>query len=472
MQVGRANTMRIPSVLLLVMLSTAVAAAPVEIVGVRVWPAPDNTRIVFDLSAAADYQFNRSGDQIQIDLAHTVLHPSLPAVDTKNGLLTRLQSQPVRDGVRLMLALKPGVQAKSFVLKPYQQYGHRLVVDLSPAKTEAAETVAKRAATDNKPNPPAPREIVIAIDAGHGGEDPGALGRNGTREKDVVMAVARRLEALVREEGGMRPVMIRDGDYYLSLRQRMQKARQHKADLLISIHADAYLHPNAKGSSVYTLSERGASNEAARWLAESENASDLVGGVSLDDKDELLASVLLDLSQTATGSASQDIASEVLDGLRDVGHVHKPQVQQAGFMVLKSPDVPSILVETAFISNPKEESNLRDPGFQQSLAQAMMSGVRSYFARHAPPDSAIALREHVVNRGDTLTGIARQYQISPQDLRATNNLTNDVLKAGAVLRIPATEAATAPVDTDNPPHKSPAAPQRKAPLRTAAAETL
>ena len=464
--------MKILSALLLMMLSAVVAAAPVEIVGVRVWPAPDNTRIVVDLSAAADYQLSRTGDQIQIDLAHTEFNRTLPAVDTKKGLLTQLQSQALPAGVRLILALKPGAEAKSFVLKPYQQYGHRLVVDLSPVKTEAAETAAKPAATDKKPSPPAPREIVIAIDAGHGGEDPGALGRNGTREKDIVLAVARRLETLVREEGGMRPVMIRDGDYYLSLRQRMQKARQHKADLFISIHADAYLHPNAKGSSVYTLSERGASNEAARWLAESENASDLVGGVSLDDKDELLASVLLDLSQTATGSASQDIASEVLDGLRDVGHVHKPQVQQAGFMVLKSPDVPSILVETAFISNPKEESNLRDPRFQQSLAQAMMSGVRSYFARHAPPASTLALREHVVNRGDTLTGIARQYQISPGDLRATNNLTNDVLKAGVVLRIPAIVTETTHVDTVIPPDKSPAPPQRKAPLRTAAAETL
>ena len=464
--------MKILSALLLMMLSAVVAAAPVEIVSVRVWPAPDNTRIVVDLSAAADYQLSRTGDQIQIDLAHTEFNRTLPAVDTKKGLLTQLQSQALPAGVRLILALKPGAEAKSFVLKPYQQYGHRLVVDLFPVKTEAAETAAKPAATDKKPSPPAPREIVIAIDAGHGGEDPGALGRNGTREKDIVLAVARRLETLVREEGGMRPVMIRDGDYYLSLRQRMQKARQHKADLFISIHADAYLHPNAKGSSVYTLSERGASNEAARWLAESENASDLVGGVSLDDKDELLASVLLDLSQTATSSASQDIAAEVLDGLRDVGHVHKPQVQQAGFMVLKSPDVPSILVETAFISNPKEESNLRDPRFQQSLAQAMMSGVRSYFARHAPPASTLALREHVVNRGDTLTGIARQYQISPGDLRATNNLTNDVLKAGVVLRIPAIVTETTHVDTVIPPDKSPAPPQRKAPLRTAAAETL
>lgn len=464
--------MRTLSALLLVMLSVAAAAAPVEIVGVRVWPAPDNTRVVVDLSAAADYQLNRTGDQIQIDLAHTELHRPLPAVDTKKGLLTRLQSQPVRDGVRLTLALKSGAQAKSFVLKPYQQYGHRLVVDLSPAGTDAAETAAKPAAADKKPNPPAPREIIIAIDAGHGGEDPGAHGRNGTREKDVVLAVARRLETLVREEEGMRPVMIRDGDYYLSLRQRMQKARRHKADLFISIHADAYLHPDARGSSVYTLSERGASNEAARWLAESENASDLVGGVSLDDKDELLASVLLDLSQTATSSASTDVASEVLDGLRDVGHLHKPQVQQAGFVVLKSPDVPSILVETAFISNPKEEGNLREPRFQQSLAEAIMSGVRSYFARHPLPASTIALREHVINRGDTVASIARQYQISPQQLRATNNLSSDVLKAGAVLRIPAAEAATAPVDTDNPPHKSPAAPQRKAPLRTAAAETL
>lgn len=436
--------MRTLSALLLALVATLAWAVPVQIEGVRIWPAPDNTRIVIDLNAPVEYQLNRAGDQIQIDLAHAALSRALPTVDSQKGLLAQLQSQMVQGGVRLTLGLKPGAEAKSFVLKPYQQYGHRLVIDISPLQpavpnTSTAAAVGGQHSTATAP--PVSRELVIAIDAGHGGEDPGARGRNGTREKDVVLATARRLEALVRAEKGMRPVMIRDGDYYLSLRQRIQKARQHKADLFISIHADAFLHPNAKGSSVYTLSERGASSEAARWLAESENAADLVGGVSLEDKDELLASVLLDLSQTATSSASQVVASEVLSSLNDVGNVHKPRVQQAGFVVLKSPDIPSILVETAFISNPKEEQRLRDPRFQQSLAEAMMSGVRSYFARHAPPGSVLALREHVVNRGDTLLGIARQYQTTPDRLRLVNRLAGDLLKVGEVLRIPTDEDA-------------------------------
>lgn len=440
--------MRTLSALFLALVSTLTWAAPVQIEGVRIWPAPDNTRIVIDLSAPVEYQLNRAGDQIQIDLAQAALNRALPAVDSQKGLLAQLQSQVVQGGVRLTLDIKPGAEAKSFVLKPYQQYGHRLVVDISPLQpaTPNTSTAAAVGGQNSKAAEPS-REIIIAIDAGHGGEDPGARGRNGTREKDVVLATARRLEALVRAEKGMRPVMIRDGDYYLSLRQRIQKARQHKADLFISIHADAFLHPNAKGSSVYTLSERGASSEAARWLAESENAADLVGGVSLEDKDELLASVLLDLSQTATSSASQVIAAEVLSSLNDVGNVHKPRVQQAGFVVLKSPDIPSILVETAFISNPKEEQRLRDPRFQQSLAEAIMSGARSYFARHAPPGSVLALREHVVNRGDTLLGIARQYQTTPDRLRVVNRLAGDLLKVGEVLRIPADEDAAPEVGT-------------------------
>lgn len=213
------------------------------------------------------------------------------------------------------------------------------------------------------------RDLVIAIDAGHGGEDPGAIGPGGTREKDVVLAIARKLEALVRREKGMRPVMIRDGDYFIPLRQRTKKARQHKADLFISIHADAAAvrGSQARGSSVYTLSERGATTEAARWLAERENASDLVGGVSLDDKDDLLASVLLDLSQAATNEASMEVAHEILKELGRVGEVHKRRVEQAGFIVLKSPDIPSVLVETAFISNPAEERRLRMRAISNNL---------------------------------------------------------------------------------------------------------
>lgn len=234
----------------------------------------------------------------------------------------------------------------------------------------------------------------------------------------------------------MRAVLVRDGDYFIRLRDRMQKARAHRADLFVSIHADAFHDRKARGSSVFVVSERGASSEMARILAAQENAADLVGGVSLNDKDDMLKSVLLDLSQAASIEASMSVADNVLGELKQVGRVHKSQVQQAGFMVLKSPDVPSILVETAFISNPAEERQLRDPGHQQRLAKAIMSGIRAYFRSNPPPGTIIAAREHVIKRGDTLSELAKRYAVSMQSLRAANALADDTLRIGGVLRIP------------------------------------
>ena len=282
------------------------------------------------------------------------------------------------------------------------------------------------------------RDIIIAIDAGHGGIDPGAHGSNGLLEKDAVLAIARRLEALVKRESGMRPVMIRDGDYFISLRKRVNKARAYQSDLLVSIHADAFDDPRVYGSSVYALSQRGATTEAARLLANRENAADLIGGVTLEDKDDLLASVLLDLSQNATIEASLDVASRVLQGFKRLGKVHKSRVEQAGFAVLKAPDIPSILVETAFISNPKEERRLRTAKHQQAMANAMMSGLRSYFNANPPPGTRIAAREHVIRRGDTLSAIAERYNISLPALRSANNISGDRIRIGQVLHIPLT----------------------------------
>jgi N-acetylmuramoyl-L-alanine amidase len=280
--------------------------------------------------------------------------------------------------------------------------------------------------------------VIIAIDAGHGGDDPGASGRRGTREKHVVLAIARQLERLIKKEPGMRPVMIRNGDYYLGLRKRMQKARAMQADLFISIHADAFRNGRASGSSVYVLSQNGATSEAAQWLAKSENSSDLIGGVSLDDKDDLLRSVLLDLSQNATIAASLDVGSSVLKELGGVGKLHKKRVEQAGFAVLKSPDIPSILVETGYISNKREERNLRDKGYQRKLAVAMLKGVRRYFSQNAPPGTRLAMadQKHVIRRGETLSGIAQQYSVTQLALRSINSLRNSRLKIGQVLRIP------------------------------------
>lgn len=280
------------------------------------------------------------------------------------------------------------------------------------------------------------RELIVAIDAGHGGKDVGARGPSGTHEKDVVLAIARKLAALVDQEPGMRPVLVRDGDHFIRLRERMNKARKHRADLFVSIHADAFSDHRARGSSVFVVSERGASSETARILAAQENAADLVGGVKLNDKDELLKSVLLDLSQSASIEASMTVADNVLGELKQVGRVHKRRVQQAGFMVLKSPDVPSILVETAFISNPEEERMLRDSRHQQRLAQAILKGIRAYFRDNPPPGTVVAAREHVVKRGETLSGIAQRYAVSADRLRVANDMADDTVRVGGVLRIP------------------------------------
>lgn len=285
------------------------------------------------------------------------------------------------------------------------------------------------------------RELIVAIDAGHGGKDVGARGPSGTHEKDVVLAIARKLAVLVDQEPGMRPMLVRDGDHFIRLRERMNKARKQRADLFVSIHADAFSDHRARGSSVFVVSERGASSETARILAAQENAADLVGGVKLNDKDELLKSVLLDLSQSASIEASMTVADNVLGELKQVGRVHKRSVQQAGFMVLKSPDVPSILVETAFISNPEEERMLRDSRHQQRLAQAILKGIRAYFRNNPPPGTVLAAREtaareHVVKRGETLSAIAQRYAVSADRLRAANDMADDTVRVGGVLRIP------------------------------------
>lgn len=252
----------------------------------------------------------------------------------------------------------------------------------------------------------------------------------------MVLAIARELAALIKKEPGMRPVLIRDGDYYIGLRQRINKARKHNADLFISIHADAFRDQRAHGSSVFVLSRRGASSEMGRWLANQENAADLAGGVSLDDKDDLLAEVLLDLSQSATIEASHEVAANMLGGLKRLGKMHKSSVQRAGFVVLKSPDIPSILVETAFISNPQEENKLRSKSHQKKLAQAMLTGIRDYFGNHPPPGTHMVARKYRVKSGDTLSEIAAVYQVSLASLRGYNSLKNDRLRVGDTLRIP------------------------------------
>ena len=424
---------------LILLLLTVVFAAPLfaaEVEGVRLWTAPDHTRLVFDTSAPAAHKVFalKKPDRLVIDLAKTALAAGFePDKSLKDKHLAGLRHAVKPDGsLRVVLDLNQAVRPKTFVLKPNASYGHRLVVDLYPVEATRKPRVAKTTQDIKRA-----RDVVVAIDAGHGGEDPGASSSQyRTKEKTVTLEIAKRLKRLVDAQPGMRGVLTRTGDYYIGLRQRINKARKYGADMFISIHADAFHDRRAHGSSVFVLSRRGASSEMARWLARKENAADLAGGVSLDDKDDVLAEVLLDLSQTATIEASVDVADNILGEMKRLGKTHKSTVQQAGFMVLKSPDIPSVLVETAFISNPTEEKRLRSSAHQEKLARAMLKGIRTYFASHPPPGTVLAAREHVIKRGDTLGHIAQRYQVSLNSLRGFNSLKNDTLRIGETLRIP------------------------------------
>lgn len=439
--------MRVLAILAAIVLSNVVHAQNM-VQGVRMWPAPDNTRLVFDVNGPLEHSLFilTEPDRIVIDIKKAQLARPVQGLDFNKGLVSNIRTAMQENGdLRVVLDLKKGVRPKSFALPPNAEYGHRLVVDLADGSNSAASVPPTPAPAATLQAPPAAvpyetgRDIVIAIDAGHGGEDPGAIGAGGTREKDVVLAIALKLAEMMRRETGMKPVLTRDGDYYIGLRRRVDIAREQKADLFISVHADAFKNRNARGSSVFTLSPRGASSEYARLLAEKENDSDLIGGVSLDDKDDVLASVLLDLSQTATMEASSDVGGQVLSQLRQVNPLHKTRVEQAGFRVLKAPDLPSILVETAFISNRSEENKLRSPKEQKRFASAIMQGVRSYFRRSPPPGTRLAQtgkRHHVIARGETLSSIARQYQVSMDTIRAYNGLADASLSIGQVLRIP------------------------------------
>lgn len=429
---------------LLFLLSLPVPAQQIDVRGARIWTAPDHTRLVVDTAGAVSHRvFSLANpDRLVIDIPDARFEAKLPVVAADDPLLSSVRSG-IRDGddLRLVLDLKQPVRAKSFKLEPNEQYGHRLVVDLAPTRIDAGSDMGAAAHLSIQAAPKKAREIVVAIDAGHGGEDPGAIGAKGTREKQITLAIARKLAALVKKQRGMRPVLIRDGDYYLSLRKRIAVARKHQADLFISIHADAFNDPRVRGSSVYTLSHRGASSEAAKWLADKENSADLIGGIDLGESDNLLATVLLDMTQNATMEHSGVAAQKVLANLKAVGKVHRNRVQKAGFVVLKSPDIPSMLVETAFISNPEEEARLLNGGDQQKVAKAILAGINAYFHAYPPPGTLLAApagdpRKHVISNGDTLGEIARQYKVSLASLRTVNNIEGDRIRIGQVLTIP------------------------------------
>lgn len=452
---------------LLLLAISCYTLADTTLQNARLWRAPDNTRIVFDLSGPVKHNTFTltSPERLIIDIQNVKLVTSLKKLSLKDTPITSLQSS-IQNGknLRLVFNLSAKVTPKVFTLAPNKPYGNRLVVDLFDDITSNHTTNALPPPTTQqsstplpKPTVPVPikgsRDIVVAIDPGHGGEDPGAIGSGSRREKDVVLRIATQLKNEINKQKGFRAELTRKTDYFIPLRQRPQIARKMGADLFISIHADAAPNSTAYGSSVFALSQRGATSETARWLADTENRSDLIGGagsVSLDDKDQVLAGVLLDLSMTAVMSSSLEIGQKVLDNIGRVTHLHKKRVEQAGFVVLKSPDIPSILVETGFISNPNEARNLSNPNHQQNLAQAIKTGVVNYFYKNPPPGTYLdQLRHgkgiqavtsdstHKVAKGETLSSIASQYRVSLQSLRTANRLTNDHIRVGQLLTIPA-----------------------------------
>jgi len=423
------------------LLSGALAWAGTTVEDIRVWAEDGRTRVVLDLSRPADHKIFtlRGPDRLVIDLDNGRLSSSIKKMPGGSGSVSAIRSGVRANGqLRVVIDLSETVRSRSFTAGPNSKYGDRLVIDLQRYNNL---TTVKRASEKYVRG----RDVVIAVDAGHGGHDPGAVGRGKTKEKDVALAISRLLAQRIDAEQGMKAVMVRNSDRYVDHRARMEVARRNKADLFISIHADAVDDRRANGASVYALSLKGASDEAAERLAQRENAASRIGSVSLADKDEVLASVLLDLSQNAALGASLDVGDDVIKQLAGIGKVHRRSVQQAGFLVLKSPDVPSILVETAYISNPAEEKKLRSSSHQNKLANAIMIGVRSYFYDNPPPDTHIALNQtkyekervsHIIARGDTLSEIAERYQVSMAALRSANKLASDNVRIGQKLKIP------------------------------------
>ncbi|GGK79560.1 N-acetylmuramoyl-L-alanine amidase [Amphritea balenae] len=435
------------------LLSSSVFAA--EVKNVRIWIAPDHARLVFDLTAAVQHKlFTLSKpDRIVLDVSGASLTSNLAAVDLAKSPLSLMRSGTRNGGkdLRIVLDLKESVKPKSFALKPNAKYGHRLVVDLH---RETKESQPQKTALASVSNPATLRDVVISIDAGHGGEDPGAVGPGRVKEKTVVLGIARELKALLAKEPGFAPKLTRDGDYYISLRNRTKRARKANADMFVSIHADGFNDKRARGASVWVLSPRGASSEMGRWLASKENGADLIGGVgsvSLEDKDDVLAKVLLDMSMTASRSDSREIARSIHRNVSKFARMHKTRVEQAGFVVLKSPDIPSILVETGFITNPEEARKLKSRAYQKQMAQAIFAGIKAHFKAKPPALTLLAWQKnggstvaksvavsHKVKRGDTLSVIASRNGVSLSALRKANGLKNaDHIRIGQVLKIPA-----------------------------------
>ncbi|HEX4894850.1 MAG TPA: N-acetylmuramoyl-L-alanine amidase [Solimonas sp.] len=379
--------------LALFLLCAAPLAQAAELRELRLWDGPESTRVVFDLNAAVKHEVFALSNPERVVIDITGLDPQAAAQIGKvagKGLVQRVRSGPRSGGLRVVLEVSESVTSRSFLLAPNDEYGHRLVVDLSGSARSAPVAPPPDPALRLQDKP-----IVIAVDAGHGGEDPGARGSSGLLEKDVALSVARKLVRQINRQPGMRAVLTRDGDYYLGLRERVNVARKSQADMFVSVHCNAFHKRDMHGTAVYVLSGRGATSEQARWLAQKENAADMVGGVELHGKDDELAAVLIDLSQSATMEASFDVGSRILRSMGKVNTLQKSEVQQAGFAVLKAPDIPSVLVETAFITNAREEKLLASDDYQDKLADSILAGIQGYFQSYRPKQQMVEADNHL-----------------------------------------------------------------------------
>ncbi len=429
--------------LLVIINISATFAAQTKVKTLRINSSNDRTRLIFDVSQTLEHKIFQLNNprRLVVDFSNTDLNKKIAQSTKKHPLLKRIRvAVRNKKDLRVVIELHDRVTPKSFILKPNKKYGHRLVIDLPNAKQSYTKKHSKKSKVVKK-DTSSNRVFIVAVDAGHGGKDPGAHGKYGTLEKKVVFQIAQKLANLINKQPGMKAIMVRKGDYFISLRERMKIARKANADLFVSIHADAFKNSKVTGASVFTLSRSGASSEAARWLAKHENAADLIGGITLDDKDDILASVLLDLSQSASQDISQLVAKEVLNNFGNIGNLHSNRVQKAGFMVLKSPDMPSILVETAFISNPSEERRLKSSQYQYKMAKAIQQGILSYARKHnvalnqAP--SHKSKRMHKISRGETLLGIALKYGVTLDQLKQANMIArSNKIRIGQVLAIP------------------------------------
>jgi len=421
----------------------------VTVDGVRLWRAPDNTRIVFDLSGPVSYKiFPLPNNRIVIDISNGAFNTSV-----NHDLLKNTPVKNIRTGIRnkkdlrVVLDLHEEVRTEHFLLAKLDGKNDRLVIDLFDMDVTAAPDVVIE-----PPKTAGRRDIIIAVDAGHGGEDPGAIGPKRIYEKKVVLAISKELVRIINKRPGYHAELTRTGDYYLPLKERRELARKRRADLFVSIHADAFKNPSASGASVYALSMRGAkaTSDTARHLAQKENSADLIGGVrigNLKNRDALLTDVLVNMLMTETLRSSLEVADQILKSLGSVAKLHKSQVEQANFVVLQSADMPSVLVETGYISNPGEARKLNTSKYRKRVATKIFSGIETYFYNRPPHGSYIAWQksggggpaaEHVIARGDTLSGIAQRYNISVAELKLYNGLSSAVIRIGQRLKIPST----------------------------------